>query len=307
MMNKNQSMLGHILALFTVFVWGTTFVSTKVLLEDFSPVEVLFTRFLIGAIVLFLMNHKPLQLKDKKHEWYFIGAGLSGITLYFLFENIALTYSTASNVGILLACAPFFTGIVARIFMKDRLGNTFFIGFFFAIVGILLINFNGKVVLQLNPMGDVLAIIAALVWAFYCLFIRKLSDCNYDTVQMTRRVFCWGLLILIPVLFIAKYHITWEQITKPVNLFNFLYLGVGACAICFVTWNLTLKLIGTVKASVYLYLNPVITIIASALILHEKITKIALIGTAFILLGLIISEWGAKREKQSEIHLIEER
>ena len=293
-MKKNQQMLGHFLALFTVLVWGTTLVSTKILLKDFSPVEVLFTRFGIGLIVLFFMNHRPLKLKDKKHELYFIGAGITGITLYYLFENIALTYSMASNVGILLACAPFFTGIISKIFMKDKLGKSFFIGFFFAILGILLINFNGQVVLKLNPIGDVLAVIAALIWAFYCLFIRKIAECEYDTVQTTRRVFCWGVLFMIPVLLIFGYHPTMEALLKPVNLMNFLYLGIGACAICFVTWNFAMKVLGTIKSSVYLYLNPVITIIASAIILRETITQVAILGTALILVGLVISEWKGK-------------
>ena len=298
MQQKNQSIIGHIAALGTVFVWGTTFVSTKVLLSSFDPVGVLFTRFAIGFLVLLLMNHKRMRLQDKKHEWYFIGAGLSGITLYFLFENVALTYSMASNVGILLACAPFFTGIVARIFMKDALGKSFFIGFAFAVLGILVINFNGQVVLKLNPVGDFLAIIAALIWAFYCLFIRKISEYQYPTVQVTRRVFGWGILFMIPVIALNGYNASLETLLKPVNLGNFLYLGIGACAICFVTWNFAMKVLGSVKASVYLYLNPVITIIASAIVLKENITSVAIGGTILILIGLIVSERGNKGETE---------
>lgn len=301
-MKKNQQILGHILALFTVFIWGTTFVSTKVLLEEFTPVEVLFTRFAIGLIVLCLMNHKKMKLKERKHEWYFIGAGITGITLYFLFENIALTYSTASNIGILLACVPFMTGILSYFVMKDPLKKAFFIGFLFTMIGIYIINFNGQVVLKLNPLGDFLAIIAGLIWAMYCLFLRKIEEYQYDTVQTTRRIFSWGIIFMIPILMIMGYHPNLDIMVKPVYMANFLYLGIGACAICFVTWNMALKMIGVVKTSMYLYLNPVITIIASALILKEKITWIAVVGTIFILLGLVISEQGS-REKKKENHV----
>lgn len=294
-MEQKKQMLGHMAALFTILVWGTTFVSTKVLLRDFTPVEVLFTRFALGLITLCIMNWKPMKLKDKKHEWYFLGAGATGILLYFLLENIALTYTTASNVGILLTSVPFITGILSKIFLKEQLNKMFYYGFIFAIIGILLINFNGNVVLKLNPIGDILALIAGVVWAFYCIFIRKIGDCGYDTVQTTRRVFSRGIVMMIPVLIYDGYRFDTELLLKPVNFWNFLYLGIGACAICFVTWNFSMKVIGTVKTSIYLYLSPVVTIIASAIVLHEKMTVIACVGTAFILSGLILSERGNKK------------
>ena len=297
-MHKKQQIVGHLIALFTVFIWGTTFVSTKVLLEEFTPVEVLFTRFAIGLLVLYMMNHKKMKLKDRKHEWYFIGAGITGITLYFLFENIALTYSTASNIGILLACVPFMTGILSYFIMKEPLNRAFFIGFVFTIIGIYFINFNGQVVLKLIPLGDFLAIIAGFIWALYCIFLRKIEQYEYDTIQTTRRIFGWGILFMIPVLILMGYDPKLEIMAKPVYLANFLYLGIGACAVCFVTWNIALKMLGVVKTSMYLYLNPVITIIASAIILNERITWIAILGTIFILLGLIISQQGAQGSKK---------
>lgn len=71
---------------------------------------------------------------------------------------------------------------------------------------------------------------------------------------------------------------------------NLLYLGIGASAICYVTWNKTIEMLGAVKASVYIYIVPVITIIASGVILHEPITKIVILGAALAIAGLLISE-----------------
>ena len=84
-MNKNQK-LGHISAFFTVLFWGTTFISTKILLTDFSPIEILFFRFVLGTLALYIAFPHKLKLTDKKHNITFILAGIFGVTLYFLFQ-----------------------------------------------------------------------------------------------------------------------------------------------------------------------------------------------------------------------------
>lgn len=94
---QNKILMGHLFALVTILLWGTTFISTKVLLRSFTPIEILFFRFIMGLIVLFLIYPYRLKVTDKKQEWIFAGAGLSGITLYYLFENIALVYAPAST------------------------------------------------------------------------------------------------------------------------------------------------------------------------------------------------------------------
>ena len=103
----NQQGIGHLIALFTVGVWGTTFIATKILLRSFSPIEILFIRFLIGFLCLSVACPHVLHLKNRKQELYFAAAGLCGVTLYFLFENIALTYTMASNVGVMSPSALF--------------------------------------------------------------------------------------------------------------------------------------------------------------------------------------------------------
>ena len=115
MQKKNGA--GHLAALFTIVVWGTTFISTKVLLRDFQPVEILVIRFVIGYLLLLAAKPGWVRLKEKKQEWLFAGAGLCGICLYFLLENLALTYTLASNVGVIISAAPFFTAFLTHIFM----------------------------------------------------------------------------------------------------------------------------------------------------------------------------------------------
>ncbi|MCD8359920.1 MAG: DMT family transporter [Acidaminococcaceae bacterium] len=117
---RNKILMGHLFALVTILLWGTTFISTKVLLRSFMPIEILFFRFIMGLIVLFLIYPHRLRVTDKKQEWIFAGAGLSGITLYYLFENITLVYAPASNVGVITATAPFFTALLACRFFGWR-------------------------------------------------------------------------------------------------------------------------------------------------------------------------------------------
>lgn len=285
-----QNTFGHLIVLFTVILWGNTFVSTKVLLRSFSPVEILFFRFAIGFIALFLAYPRLFKLKEAKHELYFAAAGLCGVTIYFLFENIALTYSFASNVGVLVAVTPLFTGVLACIFLDEKLNLRFFIGFAVAISGIALISFNGATVLKLNPLGDILAIFAAFMWAVYSVIVKKISVFGYNSVQVTRRIFLYGIVLMLPAIYISGFTFDFARFTQPLNLFNMLFLGLGASALCFATWNISVRLLGASTASAYIYLIPVTTVITASIILREQITTMAAAGTALTLLGLLISE-----------------
>lgn len=290
-LNKNKITIGHLSALLTIIIWGTTFISTKILLRDFSPLEILFFRFIIGYLALFLIYPHILKPIHKEHELYFALAGLCGITLYFLLENIALNYTLASNVGVIISIAPFFTAIFAQVFLNDeKLYFKFFIGFTFSIVGILLITFNNNMILKLNPIGDVLAILSSIIWAIYSIITKKISSFHYNTIQTTRRTFFYGILFMIPTLSIFNFKLDLNSFKYIPNLLNIMYLGFGASALCFVTWNLAVKFIGAVKTSIYIYMVPVITILTSVIILHEKITFIALAGTFLTLAGLFISQ-----------------
>ncbi|WP_099467682.1 DMT family transporter [Konateibacter massiliensis] len=299
-MKTNKELAGHLLAFITILIWGTTFISTKILLISFTPIGILFFRFMIGFVVLMAVFPYRLKGTGIKQEMLFAGAGLCGVTLYFLLENIALTYTLASNVGVIVSIAPFFTALFSHWFLEnEKLKANFFIGFVIAMIGITLINFNGSMVLKLNPIGDLLAVFAALVWAIYTILTRKISQFGYNTIQTTRRIFFYGIIFMLPALFVLPFELDLKRFSQPVNLFNILFLGLGASALCFVTWNTAVKLLGAVKTSIYIYMVPAITVITSILILNETITWIAACGTLLTLAGLFISE--RKTKKCSEL------
>lgn len=290
-MNRKKEVMGHLFAFITIFIWGTTFISTKLLLEAFSPIEILFLRFTIGFVALLVVYPHRLKVKEKKQEYYFVAAGLCGVTLYYLLENIALTYTFASNVGVIISVAPFFTAIFAHLFLDgEKWRVQFFIGFSVAVLGIFLISFNGSINLRLNPLGDILAVLAAVVWAAYSILTKKISGFHYNAIQSTRKIFFYGLVFMIPALFIFGFKPNINQMIQPVNLFNILFLGLGASALCFVTWNSAVKILGAVKTSVYIYMVPVITVVTSVIVLSEEITGIAVFGILLTLAGLFISE-----------------
>lgn len=190
MMDQRKTHTGHLLALITIIIWGTTFISSKILLTDFTPVEILFFRFLLGYFVLLLIYSRPVRTKSFKEELLFISAGLCGITLYFLLENIALVYTLASNVGVIVSIAPFFTAVIAHFFLEEeKFHRQFILGFVIALSGIILIGLNGSFLLKLNPIGDLLAFIAPMVWSIYSVLMRKTSDLQVHTIGATRKVF----------------------------------------------------------------------------------------------------------------------
>jgi drug/metabolite transporter (DMT)-like permease len=215
-------------------------------------------------------------------------------------ENIALTYTLASNVGVIISIAPFFTAILTHLLMKqeESLQANFFIGFVFAMAGICLISFNGSK-MQLNPIGDILSVAAALVWALYSILTRKISSFGYNTIQTTRRIFIYGILFMIPTLFLFDFHLNLERFARPVYLFNIIFLGLGASALCFVTWNFAVKVLGVIKTSIYIYMGPVVTVITSVLILKEQVTVMSAAGTLLTLAGLLISESKSVIKKRS--------
>lgn len=297
---KHQPAAGHLAALLTIIIWGTTFISTKVLLTSFQPVEILFFRFVLGFFALLAACPRRLKSASLIQELTFAGAGLCGVCLYYLMENIALTYTMASNVGVIISVAPFFTALLSHWFLhqEERLRPGFFLGFAVAMAGIALISFNGAA-LKLNPVGDLLALLAALLWACYSILTRKISAYNYPTILTTRRIFFYGVLFMVPALFFFDFRLDLFRFADPVCLLNILFLGLGASALCFVTWNFAVRSLGAVRTSTYIYMVPVITLIASVLILHEPFTWMTGAGMLLTLAGLVLSEQ-KPREKQAQ-------
>lgn len=299
-----KKVLPNILALFCVFVWGVTFISTKVLLRYFNPTTILVYRLSICLIFLFLVNPKIYKLYKKIDELYFLAAGAFGITFYFLFENIAIKYTSASSVGIIVSLAPMFTLLFCSLVFKDqKISLNFIVGFIVAILGIILISLDSlKETSEISMKGIILASFAMICWGFYSVFVKKINILGYQGVGATRKIMYYGLICLIPFYFVMKGKLNIDALSIPKVTLNLLFLGLVASALCFVLWNYSVLNIGPVKCNIYLYLSPAITMIASSIILKEKITIIIFLGLILSILGLIISNdlWSKKKLKQED-------
>ena len=105
---KHERLTGYAFALFTIIVWGSTFISSKILLTTYTPAQIMLTRFLLAYAALWLLRPRRMALSWRQ-ELSFIVLGLTGCSVYFYTENSALTYTLASNVSIIVAAAPIFT------------------------------------------------------------------------------------------------------------------------------------------------------------------------------------------------------
>ena len=292
---------GHALALATVVVWAVTFVSTKVLLAHFAPVEILFLRFVVGFAALAAMRPRRLKVRGFAEERWFMLAGLTGITLYYLLENIALTFATASIVGVVVAASPLFTGLASALLLKERLRAPFFAGFAVAMAGVCLVTFAGGApgsggaagALSGNAaVGAALALAAAATWSAYSLATKRLAGFGYDSILVTRRTFAWGLLFMLPTLPVLGFSPDWAALALPEVWGNLAFLGLGASALCFVTWNVAVRELGPVTTSLYIYLIPALTVLASAAVLGDALTPPVVLGVLLTIAGLLLSERG---------------
>ena len=282
----------YLAAMSVIVIWGVTFVSTKYLLVWLTPTEILLCRYVIAYAVFFAMNPRPLPLLPRKDELTAAFCGLLGMTLYFIFENTSLLFTTASNCSLIAASAPMMTGILANLMTPDeKFTRRFLVGCVLGFCGIFLIVCNGHFVLRLNPLGDMLVVLAALSFSLYSVKLRSIGG-KYPAEVVTRKMIFYSLLSLAP--FALTPQVSW----KPRALMEFsvwsnlLFLGALASAYCFFTWNKVIMSLGAVKANVMIYLSPAVTMVCAAIILKEKITPLAVAGGLLILAGVYIAQKG---------------
>lgn len=309
---EKQKIAGHGLALFTILVWGTTFVATKALLVSFTALQIMLLRFSIAWLVLLLITgwdksrkkeriegctgEEPCNHRNWKDEGGIFLLSMSGVTLYYLFENTALNYTLASNVSILVAAAPIMTAVLAHLFTKDeKMTRHTWAGFLVAMAGVVLVVFNGTYVLKLNPLGDFLSILAAFSWAVYSVLLKKYVN-KYDNLILTRKISFYGLVTTAPLALGMDGTFSLQPLAAPDMLFCILFLGFLGSAVCYMTWNISVKFLGVVSTNNYIYLSPFITMVTAAVVLGEKITAAGLLGAALIIGGIVLSERGEQTD-----------
>ena len=279
---------GHLIALATICVWGSTFIFSKTLLDVFTPVQIMLLRFFVAYAVLWCMYPKTEKTTARDNLGIFF-MSLFADTVYFLCENNALRYTLASNVSILVASAPIWTAVLAHFFIKgNKLRRNTVYGSLIALVGVALVVFNGTVVLKFNPFGDMLSMAAAICWALYSVMITHYVH-RFSSFFLMRRMTFFAILTTLPLaFFMGELNMPLYEFADPHKLFCIVFLGILGSGISYVTWNIATRRLGIVKVNTYIYVNPFVTLVTGALFLHEPITLMSVIGALFIICGVII-------------------
>lgn len=286
-MRTTKNYTYHLIAIFVVGIWGLTFISTKVLIRHgLSPQEIFLLRFLMAYLGIWFISPRKLFADNWKDELWLLLGGVTGGSFYFFTENTALEITLATNVAFIVCTAPLLTTILSLLIYKKEKTTTGLIGgSLLALIGVALVVYNGHFVLKISPLGDFLTLLAAFSWAFYSLIMKRMSG-RYRTTFITRKIFFYGVLTILPAFLVHPWQFSLSGLLQPTVWMNLLFLGLLASLICFVVWNMVLKQLGTVRASNYIYLNPLFTLIGSAILLNEQLTVMSLMGAVLILGGV---------------------
>ncbi len=291
--------MAHVGALICIGMWGVSFVSTKVMLNHgMHPVEIYIDRFLLAYVLILLLKRTRWFSYNWRDEGLLCLCGMLSGSVYFLAENFALEYTLVSNVSLLTSMSPLITAmLVGLLYKSERPGRGMILGSFIAFIGVACIIFNSSFNVEIKPLGDMLAIMAAFSWALYSLVLKKL-DATYDVWFISRKTFFYGVLTSLPFLIMEPPHFSVSDILGcwPV-LGNLLFLGVGASLIGYLLWARTVKVMGAVKANNYMYFQPIFTMVFSVIFLHEVVTFFGYLGCALILGGLWLGDYLTRRQK----------
>ncbi len=297
MPEKRNKYWGHFWAFVTVAIWGSTFVFTKMLLlNGLSPAQIFTLRFIIAYLLLlaFELTTRWQSFRLFSNSWrdelVMLSLGISGGSVYFLTENAAMLYTTATNTSLIDCSCPLFALILVAFAYRKRarLPRMQVTGSLLACAGMAAVVLNGRFVLHLSPIGDMLAFGACLCWAVYSLLMKAVTE-RYSTFFITRKVFFYGLVTILPYYLLFPDFPPLHAILSSQVLWNLLFLSVIASMVCFLIWNWVIHQLGAVVATNWVYFNPVTTILFAWWLLHEQITPWFLLGTILIIVGMYLT------------------
>ena len=286
----------HVAAFVAVTAWAFSFIFTKLLLEHgLHPIEIYVYRTVIAYVALLSLCHKRLFASSLKDELLLVLCGLVGGSVYFIAENVALEYTLVSNVSLITSLPPLLTVLlVGLIYKSSRPGRGAYIGSGVAFLGVGLVIFNSSFNMAINPIGDLLSLLAAFCWTLYSLLLKPLNA-HYDAQFITRKVFFYGVLTALPFMLVEPTVNGPSVLLDPEVLGSFLFLGLVCSMGAYLLWAVAVVNIGAVTTSNYLYFQPVITMVASIFLLGERVTLIGGAGCALILTGVWLADFLQKR------------
>jgi drug/metabolite transporter (DMT)-like permease len=290
-MVKNKKM-PHIMAIILMVIWSLSYLSIKVIVDEVNPTLSAFYRFVVAAIILFIVLKVKFPeekvLKEDKSKLAL--GGLFGIAIYFIFENYSVAYTSASNVAILIASIPVFTLFSQRIIYKEKLTYGKIIGASLSVVGIIIIIASKERVslFSKGSIGDLMALAAVFSWIIYNMVCSSFKG-NYKSITITTYQILWGSLFLSPSLFFSPLEMPSTKV-----VLNIVFLSIFCSCIGYIIYVYCLKELGATITTTYINLQPIMSLIAAAVILKEVITIWQVVGCIIIILGVTLVSFDGK-------------
>jgi drug/metabolite transporter (DMT)-like permease len=277
-------------ALFAVAVWGASFIATKVVLRDISPVTIVWMRFAMGVIILGIAvtARKQFALLNKKEWPYFALLGFLGITFHQWLQSNALQTSEASTTGWIVASTPVFMAILGWFVLRERLGWVKIIGILLAFLGVLVIVYDGDLrtisLRSFGKPGDILVLISAVNWTVFSVLSRRGLK-NHPATFMMFYVMLLGWL-LTSILFFATQSVSEIQNLTVSGWVGLAFLGIFCSGLAYIAWYDALQALGAAETGVFLYIEPLVTVIVAFFVLSEDISFASLLGGGIIIMGV---------------------
>jgi drug/metabolite transporter (DMT)-like permease len=276
--------------IFAAVAWGISFIATKVAVADVPPAVVVWLRFTIGLVILFvfMLYRRMLRLPTFKDGLYFALLGFIGISFHQWLQSTGLVTSQASTTSWIVSTAPIFIALLAWLFLREKLGIMAVLGIGLATLGVLLVVSKGNISSMftgaIGTPGDLLVLISAPNWAVFSVLSRSALK-KFPALFVLFYVMLFGWIFSSIHFLSIQGWTTIPQISSS-GWLAVAFLGIGCTALAYIFWYDGLQAITASQAGVFLYIEPLVSLVAAALILGEIITLPALLGGSFILLGV---------------------
>lgn len=289
----------HAIASFTILIWGVTFLTTKALGASFSDLQILFLRYVIAYAVLWILWPHFLKFRSLREELLYFFAAALGTALYQFLENVSVRYTNPASVSFITALAPLLTAFLAYFILKEHfpvLPNV--IGMLISLGGVFFISFGDAKAIETELYGDLIILGGIWLWALYSVLIKIAGGYGRPELAVTRRLFFYSLVVQFPFFLWELPTLDLSAFSSGSNIAGLLFLGIFASALCYYTWNRSVLRLGATVTSKYLFVMPVVTLVAQMIADRSFPGLEAFLGMALILIGLGVSNGFPRKRGQ---------
>ena len=275
-------------------VWGSNFVFGKMLVQDFSPALLTMLRLLF--IVLFLIGlssyKKHFKRVNKSDLLAVLFLGVIGVFINQWSFFVGLQTADPTTSALILATTPILTSVLAAIFLKEKLTIRMLMGSIVAIIGIYFVVAKGNLSSLHIDKGLLWIVITMITFAIMIIMTRLLSD-RIDPLTITLYSNVVGLIVSIPFAFLLDTHV---HLSSKMSDWSFLIgTAVVVHGIATLIWNNNIRHVDASKASILSNLEPFVAMIMGLILLYKPITGAEILGSLFIVGGVVLSTYQRKK------------